>query len=119
MSCDYEVVDVNMLQDDLDKLALSLFQAARSFESFQQTEEITLKQQTLQHNTELISAAFERTSRHIESLIGLDKTPQQQEQELLVLSQEYNETKERIQKLEKQLAMKRKNIDEEIKLLLR
>lgn len=95
------VVAVDKLQDELDKLVLTVFEAMRGVSSKSDPEQESLN----------IIKAYDSTVESIENLIGINNSAAEQTSLLAELSQEFTETRDRISCIEKEIFALQHEID--------
>jgi len=112
------------VQDKVDKLVLTVFEAVIGHKA------LVLKQNNdndnshnhnndlIEHHSKCIIEAYKEALNSIDNLPGIDKTPNQQEQELSLLSQQYTNTKNNVIQLENDLKQLHANINNELNELL-
>jgi hypothetical protein len=108
--------NVDDVQDAVDKLVLSVFDGMRSRADISllstSEEDWTNIQEKHKEQVDKIANSFITATNHVNSLIGINRSKEDQVEELSILSNEYHATRLRILDHEKTLRDLSKQVDE-------
>ena len=119
---------IEIVQDKVDKLVLTVFEAVIGHKSLiiKQNNDndndnntiIDVNKDLVDHHSKCIIEAYKESLNSIDNLPGINKTPNQQEEELALLSQQYSHSKNNVIQLENELKQLHANINNELNELL-
>ena len=102
----------------VDGLVLSIFEAVLGHEAVTAETSAEGREIVTAAKCRAISEKYAAAQSAVDRLVGIDRTPQQQEEEILRLSEQCKATRERILQREAQLVQRRNDIDSQIKDLI-
>lgn len=119
---------IEIVQDKVDKLVLTVFEAVIGHKSLiikqnnnndnDNSTIIDVNKDLVDHHSKCIIEAYKESLNSIDNLPGINKTPNQQEEELALLSQQYSHSKNNVIQLENELKQLHANINNELNELL-
>jgi hypothetical protein len=114
------VSDIEDVQDKVDKLVLTVFEAVLGHKALilKSDDNDNPNKDLIDHHSKCIIQAYKDTLNSIDNLPGINKTRLQQEQELLSLSQQYINIKNDVTILENNVNSLHNNINNELQSLL-
>ena len=102
----------------IDALMLSLFEAVRGHEAVTAETSVEARGAVSEQLQQTVADNYAATLRSVQSLVGLNRTSKEQEDEIASLAEQCEQVRQRILQREDKLVQRREDIDTQLKELL-
>lgn len=102
----------------IDALMLSLFEAVRGHEAVTAETSVEARGAVSEQLQQTVADNYAATLRSVQSLVGLNRTSKEQEDEIASLAEQCEQVRQRILQREDKLVQRREDIDTQLKKLL-